>query len=376
VLCGCLTSWSGWAPFNQANGNTLLGTMDTVFLFAYAGGMFVSGHLAERFNLRHFLFVGMVGTVLFTAMYGLAEPWSIHSLVYFVFVEFFAGLFQSTGWPSVVTAMGNWFGKSKRGLIMGIWNGHTNVGNILGKVIPNAVLDINWSLALIVPAIIMGFVALLIQLFLVVHPEDVGLADQHEDQSDGEMLLKDDSSTQTGDARKSHHEKPALNFFQALKIPGVIEFSMCLFFCKLVAYSFMFWLPTYLQRVPIGGVYQDKSETNNLSTLFDVGGFVGGFLAGFISDYSGMSATTSCVFLVLNLPMLYVYHEYGNVNLAANTGLMFLTGAIVNGPYSLITTAVSADLGTHPSLKVCFALHHDGLWLTLVVREMQKLLAL
>lgn len=27
-----------------------------------------------------------------------------------------------------------------------------------------------------------------------------------------------------------------------------------------------------------------------------------------------------------------------------------LTGALVNGPYSLITTAVSAELGTHPSL--------------------------
>ena len=28
-----------------------------------------------------------------------------------------------------------------------------------------------------------------------------------------------------------------------------------------------------------------------------------------------------------------------------------LTGALVNGPYALITTAVSADLGTHKSLR-------------------------
>ena len=27
------------------------------------------------------------------------------------------------------------------------------------------------------------------------------------------------------------------------------------------------------------------------------------------------------------------------------------TGALVNGPYALITTAVSADLGTHKSLR-------------------------
>lgn len=31
--------------------------------------------------------------------------------------------------------------------------------------------------------------------------------------------------------------------------------------------------------------------------------------------------------------------------------LLIICGAFVNGPYSLITTAVSADLGTHSSLN-------------------------
>ena len=34
-----------------------------------------------------------------------------------------------------------------------------------------------------------------------------------------------------------------------------------------------------------------------------------------------------------------------------NIGFMMLAGVLVNGPYALITTAVSADLGTHESLK-------------------------
>jgi OPA family glycerol-3-phosphate transporter-like MFS transporter 1/2 len=38
------------------------------------------------------------------------------------------GLLQASGWPSVVSVMANWFGKGKRGLIMGIWNAHTSVG--------------------------------------------------------------------------------------------------------------------------------------------------------------------------------------------------------------------------------------------------------
>jgi OPA family glycerol-3-phosphate transporter-like MFS transporter 1/2 len=34
-----------------------------------------------------------------------------------------------------------------------------------------------------------------------------------------------------------------------------------------------------------------------------------------------------------------------------NMSLLFLVGFLANGPYALITTAVCADLGTHPKLK-------------------------
>lgn len=32
----------------------------------------------------------------------------------------------------------------------------------------------------------------------------------------------------------------------AFRIPGVIDFSLCLFFTKLVSYTFLFWLPMYI----------------------------------------------------------------------------------------------------------------------------------
>ena len=38
------------------------------------------------------------------------------------------------------------------------------------------------------------------------------------------------------------------------------------------------------------------------------------------------------------------------MSLAFNIVLMMMSGFFVNGPYALITTAVSADLGTHESL--------------------------
>ena len=38
-----------------------------------------------------------------------------------------------------------------------------------------------------------------------------------------------------------------LLWLQAILIPGVIEFSLCLFFSKAVYYTFFFWLPVYIK---------------------------------------------------------------------------------------------------------------------------------
>ena len=113
----------------------LLGQTDVAFLASYSIGMFFSGHIGDSMDLRVFLTYGMIGSGVFVCLFGMARAWERHDMFYFIFVQVCAGLFQSTGWPSVVSIMGNWFGKSKRGLIMGVWNAHTSVGNILGSLI-------------------------------------------------------------------------------------------------------------------------------------------------------------------------------------------------------------------------------------------------
>lgn len=48
---------------------------------------------------------------------------------------------------------------------------------------------------------------------------------------------------------------------------------------------------------------------------------------------------------------LLLYSWIGAVLLWLNIILLFTVGFFVNGPYALITTAVSAELGCHPSLS-------------------------
>lgn len=84
---------------------------------------------------------------------------------------------------------------------------------------------------------------------------------------------------------------------ERLCVQGVVEFSLCLLFAKLVSYTFLFWLPLYItkageRRAPTQNLnivvvviiivscvcvsaHLDAKKAGDLSTLFDVGGIVG-----------------------------------------------------------------------------------------------------
>ena len=64
----------------------------------------------------------------------------------------------------------------------------------------------------------------------------------------------------------------------------------------------------------------------------------------------GAAACVSAAFVFASLPAMALYRAYGHISLGWNVLLMAFAGCCVNGPYALITTAVSADLGNHSSV--------------------------
>ena len=64
----------------------------------------------------------------------------------------------------------------------------------------------------------------------------------------------------------------------------------------------------------------------------------------------GAAACVSAAFVFASLPAMALYRAYGHISLGWNVLLMAVAGCCVNGPYALITTAVSADLGNHSSV--------------------------
>ncbi|OVA01572.1 Major facilitator superfamily [Macleaya cordata] len=353
----------GWVPFNGKDGTAKLGEIDVAFLACYSLGMYVAGHLGDTLDLRLFLTTGMIGSGIFVGLFGMGYFWHIHVFWYYLLMQMIAGLFQATGWPSVVAVIGNWFGKRKRGLIMGIWNAHTSVGNITGSLLAASVLQHGWGWSFILPGGSIFLGGIMVYLFLAAYPEDVGFPcsngwvsqEVEGGPKDEEAQIRKGGTAEA--ERSSNHQAGSMNrggavgLVEAFQIPGVIPFAMCLFFAKLVAYTFLYWLPFYLSQTEIGGEYVSVKSAGNLSTLFDVGGIVGGILAGYISDKLNARAITAASFMYAAIPALVLYRLYGSISKTWNIILMMITGLFVNGPYALITTAVSADLGTHKSLK-------------------------
>ncbi|KMT03607.1 hypothetical protein BVRB_8g192800 [Beta vulgaris subsp. vulgaris] len=357
----------GWPPFNGTLGTHRLGELDLAFLSSYAIGMFFSGHFADTTDLRLFISSGMLLSAVFTVAFGCGYWFSIHSFLYFVLVQIFCGVFQSTGWPSVIAVVGNWFGKSKRGLIMGVWTSHTSIGNIMGSVVASSMLKYGWGWSFFWPGFFLFLIGIIVYLFLVVSPELIGLKipseielNSIEGYDHGEVerlgLLNESKDSKSLEEVKPLEQEGmdstnAIGFIEAWKLPGVASFAICLFFSKLVAYTFLYWLPFYIRHTAVAGVHLSHETAGMLSTIFDFGGVLGGVLAGLISDKLEARAITSVSFLLLSVPSLVLYRVYGSTSMFTNNVLMFLSGSLVNGPYALITTAVAADLGTQTAIR-------------------------
>ena len=130
---------------------------------------------------------------------------------------------------------------------MGIWNAHTSVGNITGSLVASALLKYGWGWSTAVPGLGIAFIGLMVFLFLPVSPESVGA---NNDEEEEECSPKKDGEEISEPLLRSDKEgvESAVGFIEAWKIPGVAPFALCLFFAKLVAYTFLYWLPFYINH--------------------------------------------------------------------------------------------------------------------------------
>lgn len=162
--------------------NKFLGYMDFAFLMSYAIGLATLGHYGDRMNLKYFTSMGMLAAVVCLMTVGILQTTGAiqgtAKQVVFLIIWIFNGLSQSTAMPGFVAAMGNWFGKKKRGIIMGIWIGTTNFGDIMGYILAgvmSAGLDVPWGYVPIASASLIFIMVICLILFMYPYPDQIGI---------------------------------------------------------------------------------------------------------------------------------------------------------------------------------------------------------
>ncbi len=303
---------------------TTLGHIDTVYLATYAVGQFLNGALGDRFGARRIIGIGMLAS-------GALAWWFAMSNTAVLFAVAFGlnGLFQSTGWPNNVKAMGAWFGREARGKVMGFWCTCYQVGGLVASALATFLLvHFGWRSAFMAPGVWVSSFGVVILLFLVERPRDRGLAPADE------SPVLDGSVVSTA---------PKVGFLQVLRIPAVWALGGSYFGLKLIRYSLLFWLPYYLTK-KLG---YDEGVAGYMSTAFEAGGIIGAIVTGWLSDRYFTKRRMRLVVpnLMILAAALALYGLIGDLGIYVNLVSMAACGFLLFGPDALISGAAAQDVG-------------------------------
>uniref|UniRef100_A0A667ZIB9 Sugar phosphate exchanger 3 n=1 Tax=Myripristis murdjan TaxID=586833 RepID=A0A667ZIB9_9TELE len=351
---------------DEEEATLFLGALDTIFLFSYAVGLYVSGVIGDRLNLRYVLCFGLCGSAAVEFVFGTVTEWlHFYNIYLYCGLWVLNGLLQSAVWPCVVAVMGNWFGKSGRGFVFGLWSACASVGNILGAFLASSVLKYGYEYAFLVTSVVQFAGGVVVYFGLLTSPKEVGNwpdtglgpvetdTDSHrplmsdEEDEEEEVVMYDGGYYSVQQQDEPQAESPqAIGFFQAFLLPGVLPYSLAYACLKLVNYSFFFWLPFYLSN----NYGWKEAQADRLSVWYDVGGIIGGTVQGLISDVLGKRAPVLAVSLLAAMGALVGYSHSPN-NQVVNAVLLATTGFFIGGPSNMISSAISADLGRQEALR-------------------------
>eukprot|EP00586_Coscinodiscus_wailesii_P002347 CAMPEP_0172479944 /NCGR_PEP_ID=MMETSP1066-20121228/4769_1 /TAXON_ID=671091 /ORGANISM="Coscinodiscus wailesii, Strain CCMP2513" /LENGTH=473 /DNA_ID=CAMNT_0013240807 /DNA_START=71 /DNA_END=1492 /DNA_ORIENTATION=+ len=333
----------------------VLSEMDTVFMGTYALGNVLSGKAGDTFRPTTVLAIGLFGSGLcLLAMNATLwldiEGWSQSFgdmcilAIYFIF-----GFMQSTGGPVGTAVMGNWFcdkdSIKNRGLIFGLWTCHQYCGDVTAALCTAWVLGQGWPYwwALLIPAVT-NILWGVLTLTLIPDPAEVGIVT---DEVRVRLAkLEEKRAAMGGEAVVDEGPKP-ISFAGALKIPMVAQYAVAFGFFKLTNYVLFFWLPYFL------GKSFEPVTANLIASLYSVGMMPGGIIVGYVSDvFGGRRACVIGTFMGCLIVFLAIFSKYSeSLSAPALLVMLAIMGILVGGPNNIITSAVAADLASHPSVR-------------------------
>lgn len=357
-----------------------LGALDGTLMFSYSIGLYISGHIADKYNSSYCLGWGLFLTGFLNILFSLLYPYFNininNNYIYYLIIWILNGFSQSICWPTSIKLIGNWIALnpnamiktySKSGLIFGLWSSCQSFGNILGAISVTLILSSNNNNNKIQYSFfINGFYTIFFAIFIIFFiPEkpDINLincaAQELSQENVNNELIKlnnnnnnnnisysiDDEEEKEKDEFNDESSSSSLSFVEIILLPGVITYCICFSCLKALNYTLFFWLPLYLDDMLTSDIIAD-----NISMSFDFGQILGAIIIGLLSDkILRRSPVLFISMFIATIPIFLFAIDSKSIFILFL--LCLLSGLFIGGPYNLIPSAIAQDLSQISQLK-------------------------
>ena len=290
-----------------------LGLIGGAFSISYAIGQFINGQLIDSLGAKKIAVIGLILSAAMNLLFGYADLF-----ILFVIIWCINGYAQSTGWPSVVKIISNWF-KSGLGTVGGAFGSCFLVGNTIAWLLLGYITaNFGWRNAFLAPSILLMSMAVLFYLGIEEKPKE----------------SKHDKKAGKTEAVKSR-------FKRILFSKEIVTISLAYMLLQFVRSGLTLWAPSYLFETY--GLPLDV--TGYMATAIPIGGIAGSIISGWLSDRAKNFRRTSIIFILilfLSLTLLTFYHA-ASYGFQVGIALLFLSGLVFYGPHTLIVTVIPME---------------------------------
>ena len=290
-----------------------LGLIGGAFSITYAIGQFVNGQLVESFGAKRIALLGLFISAIMSLSFGYADL-----LILFIVIWSINGYAQSTGWPSVIKIISNWF-KSSLGTIGGIFGSCFLVGNMVAwPLLGYITANYGWRVAFTAPPLLLVLMATIFYLGVNENPKET----EH-------VIIK------TGVPNVKSR------FKQILLSKGLLITSLAYMLLQFVRSGFTLWAPSYLFET----WSLSLDITGYVAAIIPLGGIIGSAIFGWLSDRAKKLGRQTITFLlILSLSLTLLAFQYAaSYSLQLGITLLFLSGLTLYAPHILIATVIPIE---------------------------------
>lgn len=311
---------------------TELGWIGLGFSISYGIGRVLIGYFFDGKNTKKILAALLTGSAIVAILIGILLAIEGKTIGFLIVLWTFNGALQATGGPCSVSTLARWVPKSRRGTWQGLWNVSHNIGGALAGIIALGAANVLFKgnvygmfLGPGILALVLGVVGLFIGTG---DPRELGWGTAEE-------IFEEPIEPEDLDVEKYEMSQFEVLKKYVLKNPYIWLLCLANLFIYVLRIGVDNWAPLYSSEA-LG--FSTTAAVNTIM-FFEFGGFLGNFIWGFLSDKVGgrrIGLSILCLFLMF---AAYAGYQHSTSEVALYI-ILFIIGALVYGPTSLIGIAV------------------------------------